>query len=428
MSKHAVLSASSTSRWLKCPGSIQASSHIIESDSGPSARLGTAAHYLGECCLIRNKDPHEFIDKIILMYKDDAVVLTDPNLKKKIYATDHKLSKSDLKSLEQIPVDMDMASAVSVYLDTVADCRKELGKNRIEYIEEYFELKKYDEELGGTGDWSAAVEYDCGIVIDYKNGSGVIVEIHDNEQLKTYGLGLLLKHPSLETIKTIIVQPRAAHEDGPVRSQTYTAQELLDFGAELKTGAEVTRGKNPPLKAGSWCKFCPILGECSAAKGAAQEQAMVDFEDDPQDLPVLVDNTDIAKALKWLPFIDNWIGKVKEHALNELAAGREVPGYKLVKKKSNRVWKKKDPVKQLIAKGKLKKKDLYTEPKILGPAGVEKLGKDKAHRKIIKELVAKMAEKPDTGNTIAAESDVRTEVNPKALAAADFDEKPPTVK
>ncbi len=433
MSRHAPLPASSTARWLNCPGSVKAADHIIESSSGPSARLGTAAHYLLEYCLCKKKEAHDYVGCYILMEKDDAVCILDSKKTKPLFSgKKKKVAAKQLKDWETIPIDEDMTFAVTLCLDTIQEIRDEM-KPDVEYTETFLTLEKYDDDLGGTDDWGAIVEFEKGVVLDYKNGSGVLVEIHDNEQVKTYGLGLLLKHPTIETVETIIVQPRCFHEDGPVRRQTYTAQELLDFGEELKIGAAKTREDNAPLKAGSWCKFCPVIGECPAAKALAQTQAFADFDDEPTSLvPIvnkMVTGQQLANAAKWVPYLDDYSGSIKEAIYNRLIAGMDVPGYKLVAKRSNRIWGKTEAavVKKLMAKCKLKKKDFYSEPKFLGPAGVEKLGKDKDHRKSVKETVAKLVIKPDNGYSVALESASGVAIDIKALAAEDFDDKPPEV-
>jgi len=86
MAKHAPLPASSTARWLNCPGSVKAAENIIDISCGPSARHGTAAHYLGEYCLANNKEAHDYVGCYILMEKDDAVCLLDSKKVKPLFS------------------------------------------------------------------------------------------------------------------------------------------------------------------------------------------------------------------------------------------------------------------------------------------------------------------------------------------------------
>jgi len=85
----------------------------------------------------------------------------------------------------------------------------------------------------------------------------------------------------------------------------------------------------------------------------------------------------------------------------EIKHGREVPGFKLVEGRSNRAWKDKEHVEELLKKNKkVKSEDMYTKT-LKGPAPIEKLlGKD---HKILKENVHKPEGKP----TLVPESDKR---------------------
>ena len=97
--KHAEFSASGSSQWLNCSGSIGMKSLVAKQKSSPAARDGTAAHQLLEMCLKDDMDAIEFIDRKIVVEDDDV-------------KTEHY-------------VDENMADAVQVCLDLVKDLVKE---------------------------------------------------------------------------------------------------------------------------------------------------------------------------------------------------------------------------------------------------------------------------------------------------------------
>jgi hypothetical protein len=72
-------------------------------------------------------------------------------------------------------------------------------------------------------------------VVDLKYGAGVAVNVIGNLQLKIYALAALLtmNYDAQEVVVTI-VQPRCPHPDGPIRSATYDAVDLLEFFADLE--------------------------------------------------------------------------------------------------------------------------------------------------------------------------------------------------
>jgi hypothetical protein len=88
---------------------------------------------------------------------------------------------------------------------------------------------------------------------------------------------LELGKPVTEVTVTII-QPRFEGAK-PVRDFQFSALELLDFAADLKDAAELTRLPSPPLVAGDHCGFCPAARDCS--KLAEKQRDLV-----KADLPV----------------------------------------------------------------------------------------------------------------------------------------------
>ena len=64
MAAHAKLSASSSARWLSCPGSVQATENL-PNPSSKYALEGSAAHELGEICLKTGTWCAEFIGKAL---------------------------------------------------------------------------------------------------------------------------------------------------------------------------------------------------------------------------------------------------------------------------------------------------------------------------------------------------------------------------
>ena len=95
---------------------------------------------------------------------------------------------------------------------------------------------------------------------------------------------------------------------------------------------------------GSHCTFCPLLvhnedgkeRSCPAAFARAQELACADFDDEPDDVAVVTDASELAKLIPWVPFIDKWCKTVMASGEQLLMSGREVGGQKLVRGKSNR--------------------------------------------------------------------------------------------
>jgi hypothetical protein len=175
-------------------------------------------------------------------------------------------------------VNDNMVEAVQVYLDTI---RGILAKNpgaelRIEHK---FHLASLHEDLWGTCDCVIVLPFERLIVLDYKHGQGVAVDAEENSQGMMYARGAA-EGEDLEDIEIVIVQPRAPHPQGPVRSWNISRTDLFTWADEvLLPAALATNDPNAPLVAGSHCKFCPAGAVCPEKRREAFEAASMAFDD-----------------------------------------------------------------------------------------------------------------------------------------------------
>ena len=438
---HAKLSASQTKRWMTCPGSMRAIDDMPSNMRPPQsqfAALGTAAHVLGEACLRAKHTDSRAFHEYWIHHKSGEMQKRTPD--------PEEVSRGDW-----FQVDHNMMDAVDVYIQVVNDECARLGPQAELSIEKRFDLSWLRPDMFGTNDASISLFLDELVVLDYKHGQGVPVEVSyfdnnigkvvGNSQLMYYLLGAAHGFDfTHEKYTLIVVQPRCPHPHGGVRRFTCTLDELLEFRDKLGEAADtvnkayseyttyVTTGKEPEweelyLVPGDHCKtaFCPKIATCSQVYRLAEREALADFSEDPTDntlLPVPRGVEALAQALKWVPLLD-----ARNKALNELAQrlaeqGTKVPGHKLVRKKANRRWIKDDEaiIKDLVALG-LSPKDFLTTPKLQSPAQIELLGSEAKKRvnghKLKNDetwMVLPLAEKGVGGLTLAPETDPREEV------------------
>lgn len=123
----------------------------------------------------------------------------------------------------------------------------------------------------GTPDyWRYQPEHKLLEVKDYKYGFR-FVEVFENYQLVAYALGVahLLQLPPDTTIRLAIVQPRAYHNDGPVRGWATTLAGLELLLKKLRASASVALGENPTTKTGPHCLDCKARAACKTLASAA---------------------------------------------------------------------------------------------------------------------------------------------------------------
>jgi len=267
-----------------------------------------------------------------------------------------------------IEIDEELVNSAQEYVDYVVRRRDDsTGRGNTLEIEQKFSLAAFNPpfDAGGTAD---AVIYDAANrhleVIDLKNGMGV-VDVQENKQLRTYALGAALANPGLaiDKITVTIVQPRAPHKDGRIRSETFDRIELFEWTQDLlaamrrskaaldayKTltgGVSEEAWAETYLTPGSHCKFCKAEGFCPALKKRALDVAAVWFDDRDQprigNTPDSLSPEEIAKALDMLDMLEDWCNAVRRLAHTMAEQGSTIPGYKLVEKIGNRAWATED--------------------------------------------------------------------------------------
>jgi hypothetical protein len=395
---HATWSASATARNIACPGSLTLASRVKAVRTSEAAAWGTACHQVAEQCL-RGRDPSDFLGETVEVGK---------------------------RSFE---FDEEMVETTRVFVDYVRNRTNYVGIKL--WIEEHFSLADLNPpfDAGGTCD---AVIYDPEKkrieVIDLKAGRGVVVEAVGNDQLRTYALGAMLAHPGLdvEQVMVTIIQPRAPHKDGRIRSETFHVVDLVEWTADLVKAMQQSRHamllaspyNDMPidpiwardwLRAGDHCKFCPAAGFCPALRQQALDAAGVWFDDSDQprisNSPDAMSPEELAQALNAADVIGEWINAVRAFAHQQAESGVIIPGYVLVDKIGHRAWKVDEATvvsQMLTGHHDLSVDQLYTR-KLVSPAQAEKLLGSKR-----KDLIADLVERPVRGtNLVAADKTTR---------------------
>ena len=382
---HATWAASATARHLYCPGSLALSLSLphtarIEREA---AAWGTCAHQIAEMCL---------------------------------GSAGLKLNASDFLGEKQVcgrftfTVDEEMAQCAQTYVDY---CRGLIAKGAQFWIEEQLSLAKLNPpfDSGGTGDFIAYLPKEKLLeIVDLKGGKGVIVDAAENAQTRSYALGAVLAHPGLgaERVKTTIVQPRAEHKDGVIRSETFHVIELLEWATELLKGMhradealdEFAKAQGNQVLLDDWrdnflkpgkCQFCPAEGVCPALANDARSIVDKWFDENP-DTGELTPNNSVldtspealARDLDMMDTLQNWMNARRSYAQQFVESGGSIPNYQLVDKRGTRKWVSDSESDMAFEIGKAVNIDiskLYVR-KLMSPAQVEKLIPAAAKKKL----------------------------------------------
>lgn len=385
---HAVLSPSSAYRFFPCPGSVRLSAGAPRASS-VYASEGTAAHTLAAWCLLNGQDAAARIGDTI---EADGV---------------------------EFEVTESMADAVQVHLNT-AHRYHDHGYDLA--VEERLDLSHLWPDTFGTGDIVGYHEArKRAVVVDYKHGAGVPIEVIENPQLLTYGSGVFRRYRDrgVEQLTLVIVQPRAG--GAAVREWSPSIERLQKFEIEFTDAAKRTLEPDAPLVVGTWCRFCPASAVCPELRKHVHATALAQFAPDvdppatekiaklpdPKTLTVeqlgnILDNADL---------FEEFITAVKTEGLRRARAGELPTGWKVVEKRTLRRWKDEDKALAVLRWiYELAETDLVKR-KLVSPAQVEKLVGKK-----FKDAIASLVVKPHGDPMLAPQSDPRTAIPIKALA------------
>lgn len=371
--KHALLSASSSHRWLNCPPSALLCANEEDTES-PFALEGSEAHSLCEFKL----------NKLL-----------------------GNLTKDPTKSLKHY--DNEMEDCAEEYVQYVMDRiekSKESCKDPIVLVEQLLDFSNWVPDGFGTGD-CVIVADETLFVIDFKYGVGVTVDSERNSQLMCYALGAVNLFDALYDIKFIsmtIFQPRREN----ISSFVISKEELFTWAKEVLMPAAILASKGEgEFKAGSHCQFCKVKSTCRKRAEYSMELARYDFE-----MPPVLTDSEIEIILEKVDELISWAGDIKEYALKEVLRGKVWSDWKLVEGRSIRKYTDEKAVAKKVKEAGY---DPY-EHKVLGITAMTKLlGKTKFNE-LLKELIHKPQGKP----ALVPISDKRPVMN---TAADDFKEE-----
>jgi len=342
MSAHALLSPSSSERWLNCTPSIRLSETLPEirraSNGLDFAAQGTEAHRLGEA-------------KLRLAYNQ---------ITQEEYDVEYESIKNGIYWSEEFENDVD---GYVVYV------RSQVGSGDTILIEQRVDYSMYVPEGHGSADIIILNDHSI-LVIDLKYGLKY-VDATGNSQLRLYAVGAVLKYqeqyPDIKTVTYTIYQPRANN----ISSETVSKAKLIDWvNTVVKPKAKLAYIGAGEFMAGTWCQYCKAKPMCKTRAEQVAELAKIDFR------PVqLMTHEAVSTLVDKAQGIVTWVSDAQDYLLEEAVNKGKIPkGYKLSTTVTHR--KITDPLlASVILNNKgLLKEELFEPAKLKSIAQLEKLG------------------------------------------------------
>ena len=368
MAKHALLSASSASRWLNCPKSVRLTEDIPDGESSSFAAEGTLAHAIAE-------------DYLREYTTGKGRTIED-------YVVPEKFKENPLFY-------EGMYQDVTPYLEYVTEAFESKSRVATLDIEARLDFSKYVPSGFGTGD---AVIIDNGTleICDLKFGKGVLVEAENNPQIMLYGLGALHVYDyifEIKKVKMTIVQPRLNH----VASFELSADDLRAWGHETVSPiAKLAYNGQGDQKAGEWCRWCKIKATCKArAEKQGQTVAMMAEAE--------LNDEQICQILTASAEIKAWLSDVEANIVQRLSDGGSLTGWKLIEGRSNRKIKEPEALADKLLNCGVDASHIYKPQELQSLTVLEKaVGEARFN-----ELCGEYVYKPQGKATLVPESDKR---------------------
>lgn len=381
MASHALLSASSSHRWLHCTGAPRLEATFPDTTS-EYAKEGTLAH---ELCELKLKK------------------YTTTMAKGTYTRAYNKIKKNELWANE-------MDETTDVYLEYIKSIMLSYKVAPVVVIEKRVDFSQYVPEGFGTAD-CIILAGDTLHIVDYKHGKGVVVDADHNPQMMLYALGAMHDYSLLykfKTIKMTIVQPRVNN----ISEFEMPSDELRKWGEEVVApkAKEAYEMEGHTFASGAWCGFCRAKAQCRTRCEHFDAMHSLTTKD-----PRLISLEELGTYLEHGKDIESWYKDIKEYALSESLAGAEVPGWKAVEGRGSRVFQDGDTAIQTLINGGVDESILY-ERKVLTLAQIEKAIGKKEFNELVGDQVVKNPGKP----TLVVDTDKRPRITNQPSAAQVF--------
>lgn len=360
MQHSSIVGGSTAKRVMKCPGSVKLVAQMPPKPSSKYADEGTLCHNT-----IAEILEHDLVPERALGFKYEDHTMTPELLESKILPA--------LECLDQLDPDRKMEFAV--------ESRVGFG----DLLPGVFGSTDY---LGRIGDTA--------VVLDWKFGDGVMVEVEENPQLMFYAAAAMRTQATqwvfegAKEILCVIVQPPF------MRQWKTTPARIQQFERDLVRAVKAAEQGSAPLDAGEHCRWCAAKPICPKMTGAVDRALHAQLD--------ALDGETIGKYLANADVLEQWISDLRALAHQMLENSKAVPGYKLVAKRATRKWRDEQEARRHLIDAGLSESDVV-ETSVITPAAAEKKLKKLNLALPVDQVVA-----ISSGSTLAAESDPRPPV------------------
>jgi hypothetical protein len=263
--------------------------------------------------------------------------------------------------------------------------------------------KLFKDQLWGTADAVFITNHTL-VVVDLKTGR-VPVEAEDNWQLTAYA-ALAMEFYGLwervSEIEIVIYSPCSTDgvafknqvmDKAELRQKLYHIREGVNFALSPEGQVTFRPGE-------AQCRWCDLAGQCKAQIQATTD---LDFLESYENFALLDKDQQVA-LVEQVPFVRKTLDQIEETATDQMLAGQELPGLKLVEGRTIRKWDSPSKVMRVLEASGLDP-ETYSDRKLKSPTQAAK-------NPDVIALVGDHVVKPKGKPKIAPEDDRRPAFDP----------------
>lgn len=359
--EHAQFAPSKLVQYFNCPGSYYMEKNPMlppETESW-AAKKGTELHAIVA----------EYLSsyKMMLEYGQDPAGFLDASIQNLLQEEDTKLASKALEEVKNLfeiypPQDIHIETTVYPFKDNM-DCY-------------------------GTADlyYTSIVSKDTAVLVDFKFGAHK-VEVVDNIQLYTYGLGIQ-NATKAQKIVANIIQPQIVGIDSIVLKDDFLhviGENIKSLIKNITTNNIDTIAYSPSVKACRWCRgkaICPHYTETAnkAAVEVFEAHQQILEAAKPIDLDQLFEWYEQAELLK------EFIGTI-EKQVRHVLAHKPTNGYKLVRTRGVRTWIVDDNIERKVQEAVGENVDIFKSELKTPPALIKEYPQLKKNKELEKLII-----------------------------------------
>ena len=219
----------------------------------------------------------------------------------------------------------------------------------------------------GTPDaWWVSPRSTRGKLADLKMGFAV-VEVWRNPQLIVYAWTLFCLFPHLVDMEVTIVQPRAAHHDGTIRTWLVTREEMRPLADALQQAALNAHALDPQCTVSPSCRNCGAAHACRTLQVAGGVGVDISYGSTPHELTPEQLGYELLKLQQAHKHMEHRINGLSAQAESLIKRGSRVPGYSLERRATRNRWKE-DRLSEVEQLGRLFGAQVEAPKKLRTPA------------------------------------------------------------